>query len=119
MRPVSMLALLFSAPESPHGNLDFSRLRVQRYDAIMRLKNVFSIAIFNRTQNTSETLMASAEKKIKKNMRLKVETFNRTFQSQKHKNYNAATFFSSSVIARLMKSLIVVPVAATNAATRE
>ena len=33
--------------------------------------------------------------------------------------YNAATFFSSFVIARLMKSLIVMPVEATKAATRE
>ena len=33
--------------------------------------------------------------------------------------YNAATFFSSSLMALLMKSLMVVPVAATNAATRE
>ena len=52
-------------------------------------------------------------------MRLKTEAFNRTFQSQTAQNYNAATFFNSSEIARLMKSLIVVPVAATNAATRE
>ena len=33
--------------------------------------------------------------------------------------YNAATFFSSFLMARLMKSLIVVPVVATKAATRE
>ena len=33
--------------------------------------------------------------------------------------YNAATFFSSFLIARLMKSLMVMPVEATNAATRE
>ena len=33
--------------------------------------------------------------------------------------YNAATFSSSFLIARLMKSLMVMPVEATNAATRE
>lgn len=33
--------------------------------------------------------------------------------------YNAATFFRSFLMALLIKSLIVVPVAATNAATRE
>lgn len=33
--------------------------------------------------------------------------------------YNAATFFSSFLMARLMKSFIVVPEEATNAATRE
>ena len=52
-------------------------------------------------------------------MRLKAEAFNRTFQSQMYENYKAAAFFNSSVIARLMKSLIVVPLVATNAATRE
>ena len=34
-------------------------------------------------------------------------------------SHNAATFFSSFLMARLMKSLIVMPVDATNAATRE
>ena len=36
-----------------------------------------------------------------------------------YENHNAAACFSSFVIARLMKSLIVVPVDETKAATRE
>ena len=35
------------------------------------------------------------------------------------KRYKAATFFNSFMMERLMKSLIVVPVLATKAATRE
>ena len=119
MRPVSMLALLFSAPESPHGNLDFSRLRVQRYDAIMRLKNVFSIAFSIASKTPPKSFWHRQKKFYQKKMRLKAEALNRTFQSQMLEIYKAATFFSSFLMALLIKSLMVVPVAATNAATRE
>ena len=43
----------------------------------------------------------------------------RPFLSRCVRSYKAATFFSSFVIARLIKSLMVVPVEATKAATRE
>ena len=102
-------------------------------------KRYSPITISIALQTSPNPFVYRKKKFLEKIMRLKAEAFNRTFQSQKHKKspahpyderdpwkeyclmspYKAATFFNSSVIARLMKSLIVVPVAATKAATRE